>query len=126
MPRLVPTLAVWMTLLPALPAAEPDAAAFFEGKVRPVLAEHCFKCHGEQKQKGGLRLDSRAAILQGGDQGPALVPGKPAESLLVKALAHDGELRMPPPKKLPDATVADLTRWVALGAPWPGADKPAT
>src|SRR5262249_32805893 len=75
----------------AAPAAEgidPEQVKFFEAEVRPVLAENCWKCHGPQKQKGGLRLDSRAAVLQGGESGPAIVEGKPEESLLVEAINH--------------------------------------
>jgi hypothetical protein len=95
--------------------------------VRPVLAERCFKCHGEAKQKGGLRLDSAASLLAGGDLGPVIVPGKPEQSLLVKAISHaDPELKMPPSKKLPQPQIADLTRWVQMGAPWPGANVPTS
>jgi cytochrome c553 len=104
-------------------AAEPDPAAFFESKIRPLLADQCFKCHGEKKQKGELRLDSRESILTGGDQGPAIVSGKPTESLLIKAVRQTGDLKMPPDKKLSDAQIADLSHWIALGAPWPAADK---
>jgi len=104
-----------------------EQARFFERKVRPVLAEHCSKCHGPQKQKAGLRLDSRAAILTGGETGPAVVAGKPEESLLVAAIRHgeDGP-KMPPSQKLPAEVVNDLTRWVEMGAPWPGADAAAS
>jgi hypothetical protein len=99
---------------------------FFEKEVRPLLALRCFDCHGPKLQKNGLRLDSRAAILAGGASGPAVVPGKPAESLLVEAINYGGDqVQMPPKSKLPDAEVATLTRWVALGAPWPGGDFPA-
>ncbi|OAI39488.1 hypothetical protein AYO40_05675, partial [Planctomycetaceae bacterium SCGC AG-212-D15] len=109
---------------PAQPS--PAAIRFFETKVRPILAGHCFECHGEKKHKGGLRLDSRGALLAGGDQGPAIVPGDPNKSLFVKAINHSSdELKMPPSKKLPKEAIADLTRWVALGAPWPGADTAA-
>jgi hypothetical protein len=103
----------------------PQAVQFFESKVRPVLATHCFKCHGDvKKPKGGLRLDSLEAMLAGGDQGPALAPGKPGQSLLVKAITYDDqELKMPPSKKLTREQIADLTEWVKMGAPWPGADK---
>jgi hypothetical protein len=93
----------------------------FEDSVRPVLAEHCLRCHGPDKQKGGLRLDSREAMLAGGDSGPAVVPGKPGDSPLVEAVRHDG-LEMPPDKKLPDAVVATLTQWVKDGAKWGAAD----
>ncbi len=95
------------------------ALEFFEARVRPILAEKCLKCHGQQKQSSGLRLDSRAAILKGGDSGPAVVPGKPGESLLVQAVDQQhGELKMPPKGKLPDQSVAMLRQWVAAGVPW--------
>ena len=103
-------------------AARAEALHFFEGKVRPVLAENCFKCHGPDKQKGKLRLDSREAILRGGDSGPAIVPGEPAESLLVKAI-HYEVLEMPPERRLSNTVIGDITRWVALGAPWPSSTK---
>jgi len=109
----------------ALRGAEPSAEAlrFFETRVRPVLVDHCFKCHAEKKQRGGLRVDSRAALMAGGDQGAALVPGEPGNSLLVKAIRHEDELKMPPSKKLPKEQIADLTRWVQMGAPWPASDE---
>jgi hypothetical protein len=103
--------------------SDPQAEAFFEKKVRPVLAMHCFKCHDGKTKRGNLRLDSRAAVLAGGDRGPALVPGDPEKSLLVKAISHtDEQVKMPPKAKLPREAIADLTRWVTLGAPWPGGD----
>src|SRR5882724_4017617 len=71
------------------------AVQFFEAKVRPVLAQNCFECHGDKKERGGLRLDSLTAMLGGGDQGPAIVPGHPEKSLLVKAINYDGKLKMP-------------------------------
>ncbi len=96
---------------------------FFESKVRPVLAEHCYKCHsaGAEKIKGGLTVDTRDGLLRGGDTGPALVPGKPAESLLIKAVRYDDtDLQMPPgDKKLPTNLIQDLEQWVAMGAPDP-------
>ncbi len=70
------------------PPATAEALKFFEERVRPVLAENCQQCHGPQKQKGCLRLDSRAAVLRGGDSGPAVLPGKPDDSLLVQAVRH--------------------------------------
>ncbi len=100
----------------------PEQVRFFEAKVRPILVENCFKCHGPEKHKSNLRLDSRAAALAGGDQGPAVVPGKPEESLLLTAVRHEDELKMPPSKKLPAEQVADLTRWVSMGAPWPASE----
>ncbi len=122
--RLLPALGLISLLLPAHNAAAegaPDSAAvkFFEDRVRPVLAEHCFACHGPAKQKGGLRLDSRAAAIKGGDIGPAVVPGETSTGLLIKAVGHAGELKMPPTGKLAPRQIADLTAWVNMGAPWP-------
>lgn len=94
---------------------EPEAVKYFETKVRPVLVEHCVKCHGPQKQKGKLRLDSRDSLLEGGETGPAIVPGNPDESLLVEAINHRGP-EMPPSGKLDDGTISVLTRWVEMGA----------
>src|SRR4051794_1664288 len=112
-----------LVLLPATAAAaEPAGADFFETKVRPVLAEHCFGCHSAKaaKLKGGLSLDTRAGLLQGGDAGPVVVPGDPGKSRLVTAVNYkDVDLQMPPKGKLPDAAIADLTTWIKTGAPWP-------
>ena len=102
----------------------PEQVRFFESQVRPVLVEHCQNCHGEKKVKAGLRLDSRAGLLQGGDSGPAVVPGKPEESHLVAAIRYEGP-EMPPKGKLPQRQVEALTQWVKMGAPWPGVAEPA-
>ncbi|HKI20102.1 MAG TPA: PSD1 and planctomycete cytochrome C domain-containing protein [Isosphaeraceae bacterium] len=102
-----------------------EQISFFEKDVQPILRARCLKCHGEgPKIKGGLRIDSRAAILRGGELGPAVSVGEPAESLLLRAIHYD-ELEMPPGGKLPAREIAILTRWVELGLPWPGA-KPRT
>ncbi|HTN02428.1 MAG TPA: c-type cytochrome domain-containing protein, partial [Planctomycetaceae bacterium] len=81
--------------------AEPTAEQlkFFETSVRPLLVEHCQKCHGEKKQWGALRLDSHEALLKGGENGPAIVPGKPEESRLIQAVRHSDDLQMPPDEK---------------------------
>jgi mono/diheme cytochrome c family protein len=97
----------------------PAQAEFFEKSVRPVLADNCFDCHGPRKQKGGLRLDSRAALLNGGDSGPAVVPGQPGKSLLITAVHYADNPRMPPRNKLKPEQIAALTDWVKQGAPWP-------
>jgi cytochrome c553 len=103
--------------------ATPGEVEFFETKVRPVLAEHCYKCHGTDKQKAELRLDSRVAILKGSDAGPVVVPGKPEESELIKSVRHEGDSKMPEKEpKLSDAQIAALTEWVKIGLPWPDAD----
>ena len=94
----------------------PEAVDFFEARVRPILVDQCIKCHGPKKQSSGLRLDSREAAIKGGDSGPALVPAKPDESLLIRAIAQTHEeLKMPPKGKLPEASVAILRQWVAQG-----------
>ena len=104
-----------------------EQVRFFETSIRPLLIEKCHKCHGVEKQWGTLRLDSREALLKGGDSGAAVVPGKPDESLMMKAISHtDDDLRMPPKEKLSDRQIADLTRWVSMGAPFPVAVASAT
>ncbi len=101
--------------------AEPTAEQlkFFEMSVRPLLVEHCQKCHGEKKQWGALRLDSHEALLKGGENGPAIVPGKPEESRLIQAVRHSDDLQMPPDEKLTDRQIATLVEWVRQGAPYP-------
>ena len=98
---------------------------FFERSVRPLLAEHCYSCHshGAEKLKAGLHVDSRAAMLIGGDSGPSLIPGDPDGSLLIEAVRYES-YEMPPKGRLPDADVAVLERWVKMGAPWPAEDAP--
>ncbi len=86
-----------------------DDGAFFEKQIRPVLAGTCFKCHGNEKTGGKLRVDSREALLKGGQSGPALVPGEPDTSLVLRALNHTKNVSaMPPDKKLPEAVIADF------------------
>jgi mono/diheme cytochrome c family protein len=94
---------------------------FFETEIRPLLVEQCQKCHGEKKPKSGLRLTSRAAMLKGGETGPAAVPGKPEESLLLQAIRQEGGLKMPPNGRLTQPQIEKLTRWIQLGLPWPEA-----
>src|SRR5262249_6385940 len=104
------------------PPPTADQLAFFEKKIRPVLATQCYSCHSAEakKDRGGLRLDTRQGLLRGGDSGPVLVPGDPEKSLLIRALRHqDKDLRMPPKEKLPDTVVADFEQWVRMGAPDP-------
>ena len=110
-------------------AQEPDAAAleFFEKQVRPILSARCYECHSSKlkEPKGGLRADSRAALLEGGETGPAIVPGKPKEGLFVDAINYGETYQMPPKGKLPAAEIATLTKWVEMGAPWPKEEGPA-
>ncbi len=95
----------------------PNQLAFFESRIRPVLIEHCLECHSNNdKQKGGLALTSRAALLRGGESGPAIVPGKPDASLLLEALKYES-YEMPPNGKLPNRIIDDFAKWIAMGAP---------
>jgi len=105
-------------------AEEFDAAGveFFEKEIRPVLVEQCYQCHSQaaKNPKGGLRLDSRAGLLRGGDSGPAIEPGKPEASLLVDAIRYgDSAAPMPPERKLPPQVVKAFEQWIRLGAPDP-------
>ncbi|QDT14476.1 PSD1 and planctomycete cytochrome C domain-containing protein [Alienimonas californiensis] len=113
------------------PASEVSANAaaeleFFERQVRPLLAEHCYECHSAKSEplQAGLAVDSRAALLRGGDTGASFVPGAPDESLLIEAVRYES-YEMPPSGKLSDEDIATLERWVALGAPWPEEAAPA-
>jgi Protein of unknown function (DUF1549)/Protein of unknown function (DUF1553)/Planctomycete cytochrome C len=110
------------TLAPGLRAdsQSPEGIEFFEKKVRPILVEKCEKCHGSQRQKGGLRLDSRQAAFTGGETGPVIVSGHPEKSELVKAVNYEADgFQMPPTGKLDADSISVLTDWVRRGAPWP-------
>ncbi len=97
---------------------------FFENRIRPMLVERCVECHGPSKQESGLRLDSRDAMLKGGDSGPAIVVGKPEDSLLIEAVRRE-RLEMPPDEELPVEEVAALEQWIRTGAVWPGGAMPS-
>ncbi len=104
------------------PVLTPEQSQFFESKVRPILAANCYKCHSAEqgKVRGGLTLDTREGWWKGGKNGPAIVPGEPDQSLLIKAIRYaDPDLQMPEAGKLPDKDIADLTTWVKMGAPDP-------
>lgn len=105
----------------------PENLEFFEKRIRPVLAEHCYECHSvaANKIKGDLLLDSRSSMLRGGDSGAAIVPGKPEESLLLETVLYaNPDLQMPPKNRLSDEVVADLEAWIRMGAPWPDEEEP--
>ena len=107
--------------------APADGAEFFEKKIRPVFVEHCYECHsaGAKKIRGGLRLDTHAKFLEGGDRGALVKPGDAENSLLLEAINYrNPNLQMPKNGKLPDAAIADLTTWVKKGAPWGKDDGP--
>src|SRR4029079_6937508 len=101
----------------------PEQLDFFEKKVRPIFVENCYKCHSieQGKKKGELTLDTRDGVLKGGETGAAIVPGDPAQSLLVKAINYqDKDLQMPPKgDRLTSEQIADLTAWIKMGAPDP-------
>ena len=132
MNRVRPSTALCVAVAFATALARPllaaDSAAgleFFERKVRPVLAENCYDCHGAEKQKGKLRLDSAGAIRSGGESGAILVAGNPEQSRLITGISYgDPEFKMPPKKKLSAQQIADLTAWVKLGAPMPAGEAP--
>jgi len=102
-------------------ASAEDREAFFETRIRPVLAAKCLRCHGPSKTNNGLRVDRREALIGGGDSGPAVVPGRPDQSLLIRAMHQVDDLKMPPPpeSRLPDRVIADFERWIREGAAWP-------
>ena len=123
--RMLSVFLCWVACATSLQAANADRKGldFFEAKIRPMLVMHCYACHSagaaaKNKLKGGLLLDSRVGSRRGGESGPAVVPGKPAESLLINALNHDG-LKMPPKGKLPDEIIAHFVKWIEMGAPDP-------
>jgi hypothetical protein len=121
-------LIVCCGLLAFLSSASAQLAgdAFFEAKIRPVLVKHCYGCHSDEskKAKGGLKVDTRAALLKGGDSGAAVVPKSVEKSLLVKAIAYqDKSMQMPPDGKLPDSVINDFKKWIEMGAPDPRGTK---
>ncbi len=127
---LLALLAFALLGLPSRAGAEPAAVAsitpeqekFFEEQVRPLLVTRCQKCHGAEKAESGLRLDSRTAIIAGGEiAGAAAVPGEPDKSLIMKVVRHEGDIQMPPKEKLSEPEIATLIQWVKIGLPWPNA-----
>jgi hypothetical protein len=104
----------------AMPVAAQDGASFFETNIRPLFARQCMACHSATAGMGGLKLESRENLLKGGTRGAAVVPGKPSQSLLMKAVMQSGDLKMPPSGKLKDADIALLGQWIQMNAPWGG------
>jgi len=111
-------LAIALPGLAATPEPTPEQVKFFEERVRPILAENCYKCHGSEHQKGKLRLDLREMAMGGGESGAVIVPGQPEKSLLVEAVNWES-LEMPPTGRLSEQNIATLTEWIKLGAPMP-------
>ena len=100
-----------------------DGVEFFERSVRPLLARHCYSCHGAKKAEAGLRLDLPSGVSKGGLSGPAIIAGKPDDSLLIQVIRRQGDLQMPPEQSLTADEVGVFVDWVSRGATWPAADK---
>lgn len=120
----------WAITVPVSKASEPNVAAaheFFEREIRPLLVEHCYACHSTSSKKlqAGLLMDSREALLRGGDSGEAMVPGDSEASLILQAVRYES-YEMPPKGKLPDEAIEKLERWVEMGAPWPPEESPTS
>src|SRR6185503_6917707 len=107
----------------AWPVCSQNKGDFFETRIRPILATECFSCHTDS-QLGGLRLDSREAMLKGGKSGPAIIPGDPEKSLLLTAVRQSGALKMPKGGKLPPDQIEAIAQWIRTGAVWPESTKP--
>ena len=124
----VSALAATFSITSTTAADDTTGVEFFEKKVRPVLANNCYNCHSAfNNSMGGLRVDDRNGLIQGGGRGPAVIPGDPEKSRLIQAIrqTNDG-LKMPPKKKLTDEEIADLAKWIADGAAWPEPKLPAS
>ena len=133
-PALIAAVVAASAATRALPQSQSDAPAsltaeetkFFESKIRPLLIANCYGCHSTSggKSRGGLKVDTREALLKGGESGPAIVPGDLDSSLLIRAVRyHDADYEMPPAGKLSDADIATLEKWVAMGAPDPRSES---
>ncbi|HZT37474.1 MAG TPA: c-type cytochrome domain-containing protein [Bryobacteraceae bacterium] len=91
---------------------------FFDDRVAPILTKRCLGCHNHELDDGGISFEDRRTLLKGGPHGPAVVPGKPEDSILIQAIRRDGDVQMPPGQKLSGTDIAILTEWVRRGAPW--------
>lgn len=127
------TAFVFLSIVGSVTAAEAGTAdvddEFFERRIRPVLAEHCYGCHSGEadRLRAGLRVDGPGFLMKGGESGPAIEPGDVIGSLLLQAVRHDEpDLAMPPRSRLSDRQISDLEKWVEAGAPWPGGDEKPT
>jgi hypothetical protein len=121
--RMLVVICLFVMTVIARPATDPAGEEFFEKSIRPLFIEHCHECHSasSKKLKGGLKLDTREEVLKGGDSGPALVPGDPDKSLIIKAVRwSDPDMEMPPKNKLKPEQIAALEKWVAMSAPHTG------
>ena len=101
----------------------PNSAAFYTQRVQPIFAANCNSCHAGGHHRGGLNMDTRANLLRGGHDGAVIVPGNPAQSLLIQLIRHEGPvddpMPMPPHHKISDADIAIVTQWIQAGAVMP-------
>jgi mono/diheme cytochrome c family protein len=113
-------LACVITVCGAAYAQKPAAGdqQFFDDRVAPILSKRCLGCHNNELNDGNISFEDRQSLIKGGGRGPAVVPGKPERSVLVRAIRHNGDPQMPPGQKLPDADIATLIEWIRRGAPW--------
>jgi mono/diheme cytochrome c family protein len=93
-------------------------ARFFDRRIAPIFQRRCVPCHNQELRDGGISFLDRASLIKGGSRGPAVVPGDPERSVLIRAIRHDGDPQMPPGPKLPEKEIAALTDWIRRGAPW--------
>ena len=95
-----------------------DAARFFDTRVAPILSKRCLGCHNEELKDGNISFLDRDSLLRAGSRGAAVVPGDPERSAMIRAIRHDGDIKMPPGRKLPAKEIATLSQWVVRGAAW--------
>ena len=110
-------------LLAAVASASAQEASskdvrFFDRRVAPIFQRRCIACHNQELKDGGISFFDRASLLKGGSRGPAVVPGEPERSVLIRAIRHNSDPQMPPGPKLPDKDISTLTDWIRRGAPW--------
>lgn len=112
-------LCLFAIAAPAFPAGQPGRdQRFFDTRVAPILVKRCLGCHNQELNNGNISFLDRDSLLKGGGRGPTIVPGRPEESVLVNVLRHDGEVQMPPGRKLPRGEIRILTKWIRRGAVW--------
>jgi hypothetical protein len=108
----------WLVFLFWFTARPECAGCFFDTRVAPILTKRCLGCHNEELKNGNISFLDRDSLLTGGSRGPAIVPGKPEASVLIDTLRHDGDIQMPPGRKLPASEIRILTEWIKRGAVW--------
>jgi mono/diheme cytochrome c family protein len=113
-----PAACLLLAAVAAAQEASPKDVRFFDRRVAPILQRRCLACHNQDLRDGGISFLDRDSLLKGGSRGPAIVPGGPERSVLIRAIRHNSDPQMPPGPKLPAKDIATLTEWVRRGAPW--------